>query len=224
MSDDENIRLALVDDESLFRDLLRRGLALTPGLEVLGAFATPDEALREIPTLAPDVAVLDIDLGASMTGVELGIRLRRTMPELGILLLSNHADPQLLSSLPDDVAGGWSYLLKRSITNLESLRRAIEGAAHGLLVFDPVLTRQTRPKKSGPLSGLSERQLEILALMAEGYSNGSIAEKIYLSERSVENHISRLYSALGVVGGDKTAHARVRAVLIYLEGSVTIME
>jgi DNA-binding NarL/FixJ family response regulator len=218
------VRLALVDDEALFRDLLHRAFDASPGLEVLGAFGSPDEALQQIPALDPDVVVLDIDLGADMTGVELGIRLRRQSPGVGIVLLSNHADPQLLSSLPEDVSDGWSYLLKRSITNIGSLTRAIEGAADGLLVFDPALTRQTRPRPNGPIDQLSARQREILALMAEGFSNRAIAEQIFLSERSVENHISRLYVALGFDGADRSAHARVRAVLAYLAGSITVSE
>ena len=215
-------RVALVEDEALFRDLLRVSLAQESTLEVVGVFADPDTALREIPALGVDVAILDIDLGTSMTGVELGVRLRRHQPALGVMLLSNHADPQLLSSLPRDVSGGWSYLLKRSVTNVETLRRAIEGASMGLLLFDPELTRRTRPRRTGPLVELSPRQLEVLGLIAEGHSNGAIAAKLTLSERSVENHVSRIYTTLGVDATDRTAHARVMAVRLYLEGSVTI--
>jgi DNA-binding NarL/FixJ family response regulator len=216
------IRIAVVEDESLFRDLLRLSLAQHPSIEVVGAFANPEDALHRIPDLGVDVVVLDIDLGASMNGVELGIRLRRAMPTLGLMLLSNHADPQLLSSLPRDVMGGWSYLLKRSVTNVDTLSRAIEGAAMGLLLLDPELTRRTRPRRSGPVSDLSPRQLEVLGLIAEGHSNAAIAARLTLSERSVENHVSRIYTILGVDATDRTAHARVMAVLQYLAGSVTV--
>ena len=216
------IRVAVVEDESLFRDLLRLSLVQHTSIEVVGTFASPEQALREVPELGVDVIVLDIDLGASMNGVELGIRLRRAMPTLGLMLLSNHADPQLLSSLPRDVMGGWSYLLKRSVTNVETLSRAIEGAAMGLLLLDPELTRRTRPRRSGPVSDLSPRQLEVLGLIAEGHSNGAIATRLTLSERSVENHVSRIYTILGVDATDRTNHARVMAVLQYLAGSVTV--
>ena len=215
-------RVALVEDEALFRDLLRVSLAQHEGLQVVGVFADPESALREIPTLHVDVAILDIDLASPMTGVELGVRLRRALPDLGIMLLSNHADPQLLSSLPSDVAGGWSYLLKRSVTNVDTLQRAIEGASMGLLLFDPELTRRTRPRRSGPLTELSPRQLEVLGLIAEGHSNAAIAEKLTLSERSIENHVSRIYTTLGVDATDRSAHARVVAVRRYLDGSVTV--
>ena len=215
-------RVALVEDEALFRDLLRVSLAQHDGLQVVGVFADPESALREIPTLHVDVAILDIDLASPMTGVELGVRLRRALPDLGIMLLSNHADPQLLSSLPSDVAGGWSYLLKRSVTNVDTLQRAIEGASMGLLLFDPELTRRTRPRRSGPLTELSPRQLEVLGLIAEGHSNAAIAEKLTLSERSIENHVSRIYTTLGVDATDRSAHARVVAVRRYLDGSVTV--
>ena len=218
----KTIRLAVVEDESLFRDLLCRSLDQTDGLEVKGDYADPDSAMAAIPTLGVDVVVLDIDLASPITGVELGIRLRRQMPDLGIMILSNHVDPQLLSSLPRDVMGGWSYLLKRSVTNVNTLSRAIEGAAMGLLVFDPELTRRTRPKPSGPLTRLSPRQIEVLALIAEGHSNGAIAEKLGLSERSVENHVSRVYTQIDIDATDRSAHARVMAVLLYLEGSITV--
>ena len=215
-------RVALVEDEALFRDLLRVSLAQHEGIQVVGVFADPESALRDIPELHVDVAILDIDLASPMTGVELGVRLRRSQPELGIMLLSNHADPQLLSSLPRDVTGGWSYLLKRSVTNVDTLRRAIEGASMGLLLFDPELTRRTRPRRSGPLTELSPRQLEVLGLIAEGHSNAAIADKLTLSERSIENHVSRIYTTLGVDATDRTAHARVVAVRRYLDGSVTV--
>jgi DNA-binding NarL/FixJ family response regulator len=215
-------RVVLVEDEALFRDLLRVSLAQHEGLQVVGVFADPESALREIPTLHVDVAILDIDLASPMTGVELGVRLRRALPDLGIMLLSNHADPQLLSSLPRDVAGGWSYLLKRSVTNVDTLQRAIEGASMGLLLFDPELTRRTRPRRSGPLTELSPRQLEVLGLIAEGHSNAAIADKLTLSERSIENHVSRIYTTLGVDATDRSAHARVVAVRRYLDGSVTV--
>jgi DNA-binding NarL/FixJ family response regulator len=215
-------RVALVEDESLFRDLLRVSLAQESSLAVVASYADPVTALAEIPDLAIDVVILDIDLGTTMTGVELGVRLRRCVPSIGIMLLSNHADPQLLSSLPNDVAGGWSYLLKRSVTNVETLRRAIEGAAMGLLLFDPELTRRTRPKRTGPLNALSPRQLEVLGLIAEGHSNAAIAAQLTLSERSVENHVSRIYTTLGVDATDRSAHARVVAVRRYLDGTVTI--
>jgi DNA-binding NarL/FixJ family response regulator len=216
------IRLAVVEDESLLRDLLRTALGSYAGIEVIGDYERPADALEAIPGLDIDVVVLDIELGSDMNGIELGVRLRRMLPHIGILLLSNHADPQLLSSLPNDVIGGWSYLLKRSVTNVASLTRAIQGAASGLLVFDPELTRQTRPRKAGPTAALSARQREILGLIAEGYSNGAIADRLGLSERSIENHISRIYTTLGVDSTDRSVHARVRAVLTFVQDSVTV--
>jgi len=219
---DRPIRIAVVEDEALLRDLLRSALGQYAGIDVIGDYPTATEALERIPKLAIDVVVLDIELGSDMNGIELGIRLRRMMSNIGVLILSNHADPQLLSSLPNDVIGGWSYLLKRSVTNVSSLTRAIQGAASGLLVFDPELTRQTRPRKAGPTAALSPRQREILGLIAEGNSNGAIAERLVLSERSIENHISRIYTALGIDATDRSVHARVRAVIAFMHDSVTV--
>ena len=219
---DRPIRIAVVEDEALLRDLLCTALRQYAGIDVVGDFKGAAEALDRIPKLDINVVVLDIELGSDMNGIELGVRLRRMIPEIGVLILSNHADPQLLSSLPADVIGGWSYLLKRSVTNVASLTRAIQGAASGLLVFDPELTRQTRPRKAGPTASLSPRQREILGLIAEGNSNGAIADKLMLSERSIENHISRIYTVLGIDATDRSVHARVRAVIAFMQDSVTV--
>src|SRR5262245_53764439 len=155
MTSRATVKLAVVEDESLFRDLLLRGLREHEAFDVVGDFADANSALTDIPGLEPDVVVLDIDLGPGMTGVELGVRLKRTMPGLGVLLLSNVVDPQLLTSIPSDVLGGWSYLLKRSVSDLSALARAIEGAADGLMVLDRSLARRTSPRRENALSNVS---------------------------------------------------------------------
>ena len=115
----------LVEDEDLYRDLLRIVLDQQPRLQVVGAFGDAASALEAAPTLKPDVAMLDIELRGTMNGIQLGLKLRETMPEVGIVLLSNLGDPQFLSSLPPEAAGGWSYLLKKSVGDADTLSRAI---------------------------------------------------------------------------------------------------
>src|SRR5207244_2962074 len=100
--------------DDLYRNLLAVCLSRQPMLYVVGSFADSDEALAKVPELRPAAAILDIDLPGSMDGIELGLMLRRQLTSLGIVLLSNHAIPQLLSALPDESVGGWSYLLKKS--------------------------------------------------------------------------------------------------------------
>jgi len=213
-------RLVIVEDEPLYRDLLRSALD-GAGFTVVGAFADPESALAEIPGLQAHVALLDIELGSTLTGVQVGIRLRRQLPELGIVLLSNNADPHLLGALPGDVAGGWSYLLKRTVSDIEAVRRAVSGAANGLVVFDAALTRGAAIGTGSPIARLSPRQLEIVELIAQGYSNAAIAKRLVLSEKSVENHLTRVYQQLGVNAGDKAAHQRVQVTLLYLASTTS---
>lgn len=213
------IRLVIVEDEPLYRDLLRASLERA-GFIVVGAFGDPASALTGASALAPDVALLDIELGSSVSGVEVGIRLRRLMPGVGIVLLSNNTDPHLVASLPTDVSGGWSYLSKRTVSDVDALSRAITGAAEGLVVFDAALTRASSIRADSPIRRLSPRQREIVELMAQGYSNKAIAQRLVLTEKSVENHLTRIYQQLGIAASDPSTHQRVQVALLYLDSTV----
>ncbi len=163
--------------------------------------------------------MLDIDLGSRINGVQLGLMLRRHLPRLAIVLLSNHGDPEFVASLPEEVRGGWSYLLKKSVNDVDVLSRTISGAAMGLTVLDPQLVAgmRTRPKKQGMLSRLTPRQMDILELIAQGYSNAAIAERLVLAEKSVENQINLLYQQLEIDRSTSGVQPRVKAVLTYLD-------
>jgi DNA-binding NarL/FixJ family response regulator len=212
----EPIRVVVVEDEPLYRDLLRMALERV-GFEVVGTFANSESALGEAAALVPDVAVLDIELGSAVSGIEVGIRLRRVLPALGVVLLSNHLSPNLVAALPADVAGGWSCLSKRTVSDVDALRRAIVGAAHGLVVLDAILTRAGSIRASSPLGRLSPRQREIVELIAQGYSNKGIAERLVLTERSVENHITRIYQQVGIDAHEPATHQRVQVALLYTD-------
>lgn len=114
---------------------------------------------------------------------------------------------------------GWSYLLKRSVSDADALVRAIESAAAGFLVLDRQLTTHAQPKPSGPLSRLTPRQREILALMAQGFTNTAIAQRLVLTEKTVENQANIIYQKLGIERGASVVHPRVKAVLLYLQDS-----
>lgn len=210
------IRLVIVEDEHLYRDLLRTVLQLDQQLEVVGDFATADEALAGIPSLGPDVALLDIELGGPMNGVQLGLLLREKDPALGIVLLSNVRAPRLLGSIPAKDVAGWSYLLKRSVRDASVLRRAIDGAANGLVTLDPSLVAGRHPRDRGLLAHVTPRQLEILGLVAEGLSNDAIARRLGLSVKTVENQLTLTYHELGLDRERDPVHPRVKAVLAYL--------
>ena len=213
------IRLVIVEDEALYRDLLRTSLERA-GFVVVGVFADPASAQGGIPVLAPDVALLDIELGSTVNGVEVGIRLRRLMPAMGIVLLSNYPDPRLVAALPTDVAGGWSFLSKRTVRDVDALSRAITGAAEGLVVFDAALIRASSIRVDSPIRRLSRRQREIVELIAQGYSNKAIAQRLVLTEKSVENHQTRIYQQLGISASDPATHQRVQITLLYLDSTV----
>lgn len=211
-------RVVLVEDEPLFRDLLAVTLGAAGGIEVVGGFERGEDAVEAVPELAPDVALLDINLAGQMNGVQLGVQLRRKMPDLGIVLLSSLYDPTLLTTLPADVVNGWSYLLKQSVADVEMLRRAIRGARNGLMVLDPLLVAGARRRDPGGLSRLTDRQVQLLGMLAGGYTNKGIAEEIGLAPKSVENHLARIYQALDIDTTDPEVHPRVRAVLVYVAG------
>lgn len=213
------VRLVIVEDEGLFRDLLRDALSRRGRFEVVADFAEGESALKAIPGLGPQVAILDIELPGAINGIQLGIRLRRQLPQLGVILLSNHEDPQFLASVPQDVIAGWSYLLKRSVSDLAALERAIEGSVAGFVVLDPQLVKRMRPRGPGVLSRLTPRQRDVLGLIAQGFTNAAIAENLTLTPKAVENQINLLYQQLGIDRTNPAIQPRVKAVLLYLQES-----
>ena len=218
-SADNKIKILLVEDEDLFRNLLSMALSRRGRFEVIGAFGDGESALAAAADLKPDVAILDIELGTQMNGVQLGLLLRRQLPDMGILLLSNHGDPQFVSSFPADAIAGWSYLLKKRVSDLDALERAIEGAAAGFVILDPQIVTGMKPRTGGLVSMLTPRQREILGLIAQGFNNAGIAQQLVLSEKSVENQINSIYHHLRITRDESSMQPRVKAVLTYLRES-----
>jgi DNA-binding NarL/FixJ family response regulator len=212
----QRLRLAIVEDESLYLDLLATVLRMDPDLDVIGTYAAADAALRELPALRPDIALLDIELGGSVNGVQLGLLLREKLPSLGIVLLSNVRAPRLLGSIPRAQVSGWSYLLKRSVRDTTVLRRAIDGASRGLVTLDPAHVAGRQARERGRISGLTERQRSILELVAEGWTNEAIASRLAIAVKTVENQLVLTYHELGVDRERDPVHPRVKAVLLYL--------
>jgi DNA-binding NarL/FixJ family response regulator len=216
---DRRIRVAVVEDEPLFRSLLVRALELDPRFEVVGDWSDGPSALNAAAEARPEVVTLDIELPGRVDGIQLGFALRQQLPGLGIVLLSNHDDPRFVGAVAEDANAGWSYLLKRSVRDVEALGRAVAGAAAGEVVVDPQLLVGLKPRRGGQLERLTSRQREILALLAQGLTNATIAERLVLAEKSVENQLTAIYSELGIDRRASAAHPRVSAVLIYLRES-----
>ncbi len=210
------IRVVIVEDEDLFRDLLASSLAGFPKISVVNAYRAGDEALRRFSDDTPDVVLLDINLGAGDTGVHIGLKMRQMDSDVGIVLLSNYDQPGVLRTITQSQAAGWSYLLKKSVANASIIVRAVEGARAGLMILDPHLVHAFQPTPAGLVAKLTPRQREVLGLMAQGYSNAGIAEKLVLQPKSVENTISQIYQGLGINALQGSIHARVKAALIFL--------
>jgi len=212
------LSLLIVDDEPLFSELLERALSSHASVGGVVACTSSGSALESLESNHFDVAVLDIQLGPQLeglpqNGLELGRALRELQPRLGIVMLSHHRDLEFVRSLSQRVSGGWSYLLKSSVRDLDALVRAVQGAAEGLVILDPALTFDSPLERLG----LSARQLELLSLIAQGFSNAGIATRLSLSTRSVDNQMGQLYADLGLETHNPQVQARVGAVLRYLE-------
>lgn len=210
------IAVAVVEDEPLFLDLLRTALSHAPAIELLDTFRRGDEALRRIPDLNPQVVVMDIDLGGAQSGIQLALLLREQLPNIGVVLLSNHWVPHFLASLPPESMTGWCYLLKRSVADVETLVHAIQGAAAGLVVLDPYIVARRRPRPGGALSRLSGRQRDVLAFIAQGLTNAAIAEHLHVAPSTVENQVNLIYQTLDLGQDTLRFNPRVRAALLFL--------
>jgi DNA-binding NarL/FixJ family response regulator len=206
----------IVEDEGLMRDMLRVSLSAYSNLEVVEAVGDGESAVRAAEELCPDVVLMDIELGKGPSGIEAGHRIRALQPRIGIVILSFHLEKQFIAGLPADRASGWSYLLKQSVTDTAALARAIEGSAAGFVVLDPAIVEGLRPAANSSLERLTGRQCEVLELMAQGYSNAAIGEKLTISQKSVENYINTIFQELGI-SREEPVHPRVKAVLTYLQ-------
>lgn len=209
-------RVILVEDSILLREGLMR-LLREDGTEVLAA--VPDaEGLDElVARLRPDVVLLDIRLPPTHRdeGVRAAIALRRTAPEVGVLLLSQYVESTYASELLAAGTRGVGYLLKDRVTDLAQLHDAVETVAGGGTVLDPTLIEQLFRTRADPIGRLTPREREVLQLMAEGRSNAAIAARLVITPGAVEKHVTSILGKLGLEASPD-AHRRVLAVLRFL--------
>jgi DNA-binding NarL/FixJ family response regulator len=212
------VKVMIVEDEGLFRDILKISLGFVPNLEVVDAVADGGTAIEAANRLEPDVILMDIELGSDPNGIAAGRVIKEQHPNMGIVILSSHRERQYLSLISAEESSGWSYLLKQSVSDAGALARAIEGAASGLVVMDPAVVNSLKPRKGSLTAGLTPRQQEVLNMMAQGYNNAAIADKLVLGTKSVENYINAIYQELSL-SHNGPLHPRVQAVLTYLRDS-----
>jgi DNA-binding NarL/FixJ family response regulator len=207
------IRVGIVEDEDLLRSMLTDLAMSHPGLEVVGAAAGSADAKTKFPPGSLDLVLMDVALGDG-NGVALGVSMQRADPNLIVMLLSSHDVMDLVISIGENVSKPWSYLSKRSSVTKDVLFRSIEAASQGDVILDPELTERSVVREGTPVAQLSSAQLQVLRLVAQGFSNATAADLLGLSRRSVENHLQAIYKVLGISSRD--ASPRVAAVLQFL--------
>lgn len=216
------LRVVVLEDEPLYRDLLVSSMVSRLGeVHVVASFADAETMLAEVDPQQVDALLADIDLGRGMDGTQAGIQLRRLRPGLGVILLSNLAMPGLLATLPGDVQGGWSYLLKTSVTDVDQLGLAIHEAVAGRVAIDEAVTRMLIPTADGPIASLSSRQLQILAHIANGWSNRRIADEVHISVRTVESIVSDIIATLDIPRDADGYNTRVALAITFLRHSIS---
>ena len=217
------MRVAIAEDSGLFRSslaLLLRSL----GAEVTASVASGAELLVTIGAGPPDVVILDIRMPPSFSdeGIRTAQEIRGLHPDTGILVLSTYAETSYASQLLDTVRSGVGYLLKDNVTDADALMESLGRVAAGETVVDPAIVRRLLGRKREPsaMDTLNERELAVLRHMAEGRSNLGIAKELYLSPRTVETHVTSVFTKLGLTPSD-TENNRVRAVLTFLRSAGT---
>ena len=218
-----SLRVAVADDAVLFREGLARLLG-DAGFEVTTTVGSAEALLAQVDADPPDVAVVDIRMPPTHTteGLEAARTLRARHPSVGVLVLSAHVETAYALQMVESGANGAGYLLKDRVADLDELTDAVRRVAAGGLVVDPsvVAALVGRRRVQNPLDTLSERERDVLAVMAEGRSNQAIGERLHLSPKTVEAYVRAAFTKLGLY---QTAddNRRVLAVLAFLRGSPT---
>ena len=211
-------RILVVEDEALFSELLLHTLSSEDGVEVLDVARDGETAVRLAREHRPDAVVMDIELQGQIDGIEAALQIKRELPGCGIVIPSSHRDRRYLTSLPLDKSSGWAYLLKQSVPDVGSVIRAIQGSIMGMVVLDPAVMGSLRPKQGSSISRLTPRQQQVLELIAQGFNNNAIAQRLSLTPKSVETYIHAIYQELHLTN-EPDLHARVQATLHYLENA-----
>jgi DNA-binding NarL/FixJ family response regulator len=215
------IRIALGEDSLIVREGLCQLLAVDPEIEVVAAVGDQLSLRQACEEERPDVVLTDIRMPPTHTdeGIQLAAELRESHPEIGVVILSQFADPSYALALLDHGSDRRAYLLKERVHNRAELMAAIRAVADGGSMIDPkvveaLVAARSRVEQS-PLNELTARELEVLAEIAQGKSNTAIAEALFLTKRAVEKHINAIFWKLGLAEGTDVSR-RVKAALMFL--------
>ncbi len=211
------LRVVVADDSVLLRAGLVRVLE-EAGAEVLASYGDADALLADLVAQDPQLVVLDVRMPPTFRdeGVRAAIRARELLPKVGILLLSQYVEVAYAQELLSSGSGGIGYLLKDRVASLDELRDAIERIAAGGTVLDPEVVAQLIGRRHDPLTTLTPREHEVLALMAEGRTNAAIGSALVIGVGAVEKNVTAIFQKLGL-DDSGTDHRRVLAVLAWLQ-------
>jgi two-component system, NarL family, response regulator LiaR len=219
MSDDEIIRILIADDHAIVREGLRALLETEPGMELVGEAADGVEAVRKQQALQPDVTLLDLVM-PRQDGLAALTEIRQKDPQARILVLTSFAEDERV--FPAIMAGALGYLLKDATP--QELLKAIRDVARGEASLHPAIARRVikelhRPQESGPtVEPLTERETQVLSLVAQGLSNQEIAGRLVISERTVRTHVSNILGKLHLANRTQAARYALREGLARLDG------
>ncbi|MGH3044546.1 MAG: response regulator [Gaiellaceae bacterium] len=212
------LRVTIAEDAVLLREGMAR-LLRESGFDVVGQSGTADDLMLKVRSYAPDVAIVDIRMPPTQTdeGLRAAREIRERHPDVGVLVLSQHVEPDYAMELLAESAEGVGYLLKDRVSDIDEFASAVRRVAEGGSALDPSLVTQLvgRRRKRGPLDDLTPRELEVLELMAEGRSNQAIGERLFITARAVEKHTTSIFRKLGLAPALED-HRRVLAVLAFL--------
>jgi DNA-binding NarL/FixJ family response regulator len=219
MRDALPVRVVVGDDEPL----TRKGIVSVleeAGFEVVGEAAEANDLIRKAKAHKPDVVVTDIQMppGNADDGLRAAEQIRAAHPDIGVLILSQYLEAHYALKLVGDRAQGVGYLLKQRISDVSLLADAVRRVARGGSALDPEVVQRmvARPRTGSPINALTPRERDVLALMAEGRSNGAIAARLVVTVGAIENHVTAIFDKLGLPP-EPEDHRRVLAVLKYLK-------
>jgi DNA-binding NarL/FixJ family response regulator len=213
------MRVAVADDAVILREGLSRLLA-EAGFEVVGLAPDGEALLELVQRTQPDVAIIDIRMPPTHTdeGLRAAQIIRQQWPAIGILILSQHVNTRYALELLSTGTNGVGYLLKERVSDLNELASSVNRVGHGGSVLDPAVVGELvgrRRQGDNPLQRLTDREREVLALIAEGRSNHAIAERLFITEHTVEKHVKNILGTLRLPQSPDD-HRRVLAVITYL--------
>ena len=218
------MRVVFADDHYLVREGVAALLAEAADVELVDAVADPDALLAAVAVHRPDAVLTDIRMPPTFTteGIDAAKRIRAEYPDTGVVVLSQYVEEDYAFDLLSSGVAGLGYLLKERVSQVDELVRALHEVARGGSALDPKvvegLMARTGTEAGSPLSGLTEREHEVLRELATGRSNAAVAKTLYMSERAVEKHVGSVFMKLGL-SNESDVNRRVMAVLAYLEAT-----